>query len=82
MDTELARQAIRAVGHVAVRVPTIAAVALDKLLTFIDLGIDYVTATTLVVCKGIPSARNRIPGTLQVTVLVLVFLVVSAELWP
>jgi hypothetical protein len=53
LDVEVVRAAIRAVGYVAVRVAQIAEFAVDKLLGMLDLEIEYVTATTLVVMKDI-----------------------------
>lgn len=53
IDVELAKSAIKAVGQIAIRVEAIASRAVDKLLGFLDLEIDYVTNVTLVVMKDL-----------------------------
>lgn len=53
IDVELAKSAIKAVGQIAIRVESIASRAVDKLLGFLDLEIDYVTNVTLVVMKDL-----------------------------
>lgn len=53
IDVDLAKSAIRALGAIAIRVESIASRAVDKLLAFLDLEIDYVTNVTLVVMKDL-----------------------------
>ena len=52
IDVEIARRAIRSIGIIAVRHEFSANLAVDMLLSFFEIEIDYVTAETIIVIKG------------------------------
>lgn len=51
MDGEISRFAIRSIGRVAIRIPEAAEESIEHLLAFLDLRVDHVTSSTVVVLK-------------------------------
>jgi AP-4 complex subunit beta-1 len=52
VDAELARQAVRAIGAIAIRVPPAADVVLEALLELVEMEAEYVRSTTVVALQG------------------------------
>jgi len=53
VDPEIAKQAIRSVGKISVKIESVVDEGIELLLSFLDLGTDYVTAETCVVLMDI-----------------------------
>ena len=52
VDAELARQAVRAIGAIAIRVPPAADVVVESLLELVEMEAEYVRAQTVIVMQG------------------------------
>ena len=52
MNAQVAREAIQAIGHIALRLVTRADICMDKLLSLLGMDIDYVTSETLIVTSS------------------------------
>ncbi len=77
MNSLVARHAIEAVGKIALRLPARANICVDKLLSLLNLEIDYVTSEALVVMtseyvsweEGLGEVLNPPPLFLHVDIL-------------
>ncbi len=49
VNAQVARESIRAIGHIALKLVTRADICVDKLLSLLSMDIDYVTSETLVI---------------------------------
>jgi len=69
VDAELARSSIQTIGKIAILVSNSVNIAIEHLLSFLELEIDYVTAETVIVLKDIlrkyPDFRQEIIPQLQ-----------------
>ena len=45
VDVDLSKRAVQAVSKIAVKLPAVAEHALDRLISFLDFGLDYITST-------------------------------------
>ncbi len=53
VDAEVARQSIRGIGKIAVRVPAAVDDAIEHLLSFLNIGVDYVSAEACICVKDL-----------------------------
>ncbi|XP_064391971.1 uncharacterized protein LOC135339670 [Halichondria panicea] len=53
VNAQVARESIRAIGHIALKLVTRADICVDKLLSLLSMDIDYVTSETLVITTNI-----------------------------
>lgn len=52
VDAELARQAVRAIGAIAIRVPPASELVVEALLELVEMEAEYVRSQTVVVMQG------------------------------
>jgi vesicle coat complex subunit len=53
VDADIARTSIRSIGRIAIKIDLAADEAVEHLLSFLDLNMDYVTAETCIVLKDL-----------------------------
>lgn len=53
VDIQTAKKALHAIGMICIKIPSIVSKALSKLLDLLDLQIDYISASTVMVIKDI-----------------------------
>ena len=52
VDVELSQRSVRAISKIAIKLPAVAEHSLDRLISFLDFGLDHITSTALAVMKG------------------------------
>eukprot|EP01097_Dermamoeba_algensis_P000796 TRINITY_DN1285_c0_g1_i1.p1 TRINITY_DN1285_c0_g1~~TRINITY_DN1285_c0_g1_i1.p1 ORF type:complete len:788 (+),score=179.45 TRINITY_DN1285_c0_g1_i1:96-2459(+) len=69
MDTELAKLSVKAIGQLAVKLPQVAEHSIERLMSFLDLSINYLSTVTLVVTQDIlrkyPHFSGQVIGELK-----------------